>query len=192
MENLQKKPLLVLEDGVVESEVELLPRLKSALQGIMDAKGEGLKRWPLVRIAKSGCWEALFGCNRLGYSRPEFIGEMLHRFTFKALVGPIPEGLELDHLCRNPRCCNPKHLEPVTHKENLRRGFGWPELNRRKTHCIHGHDLAIHAMKYQRTNGAWRRECRICLKERVRKFAKLNPERIKFFQRKYRQREKAG
>lgn len=45
-----------------------------------------------------------------------------HRFAYELSVGPIPEGLELDHLCRNRRCVNPAHLEPVTHSENMRRG----------------------------------------------------------------------
>lgn len=45
-----------------------------------------------------------------------------HRFAYELLVGPIPEGLELDHLCRNPACVNPAHLDPVTHRENVRRG----------------------------------------------------------------------
>ncbi len=45
-----------------------------------------------------------------------------HRFAYELLVGPIPDGLHLDHLCRVPRCCNPLHLEPVTQAENSRRG----------------------------------------------------------------------
>jgi hypothetical protein len=47
-----------------------------------------------------------------------------HRFSYELLVGPIPEGLVLDHLCRNTRCVNPEHLEAVTHRDNLLRGFG--------------------------------------------------------------------
>lgn len=55
-----------------------------------------------------------------------------HRWSYEALVGPIPEGLTLDHLCRNPRCVNPDHLEPVTQRENVAR-------IPRKTHCPQGH-----------------------------------------------------
>ena len=48
-----------------------------------------------------------------------------HRFAYELLVSPIPDGLELDHLCRNTLCVNPVHLEPVTHAENLRRMWAW-------------------------------------------------------------------
>lgn len=51
-----------------------------------------------------------------------------HRFAYELLVGPIPVGLELDHLCRNPPCVNPAHLEPVTHAENIRRGVWRPRM----------------------------------------------------------------
>lgn len=56
-----------------------------------------------------------------------------YRAVYEALVGPIPPKLELDHLCENPACINPEHLEPVTHQENIRRHF------LRRTHCKHGH-----------------------------------------------------
>jgi hypothetical protein len=58
------------------------------------------------------------------------------------LVGPIPEGKQLDHLCRNRACINPEHLEPVTAKENILRGESFSAKNARKTHCIHGHELS--------------------------------------------------
>ena len=48
---------------------------------------------------------------------------LAHRVYYERHVGPVPEGLELDHLCRNPGCVNPEHLEPVTHAENIRRGY---------------------------------------------------------------------
>lgn len=58
-----------------------------------------------------------------------------HRVAYEWFVGPIPEGLQLDHLCRNPSCVNPAHLEPVTPKENVQRGLA----GRLRTHCKHGH-----------------------------------------------------
>jgi hypothetical protein len=61
-----------------------------------------------------------------------------HRLAYELLVGPIPPGLELDHLCRNPSCIRPDHLEPVTHAENMRRGTSG-DHQRRKTHCPSGH-----------------------------------------------------
>jgi hypothetical protein len=56
-----------------------------------------------------------------------------HRYAYELVVGPVPEGLELDHLCRNHSCVNPAHLEPVTHQENVRRGMAGPM--RRRTTC---------------------------------------------------------
>jgi len=62
-----------------------------------------------------------------------------HLFFWRHINGPVPLGLELDHLCRNPSCCWPDHLEPVTHLENVRRGSAW-QINATKTHCPHGHE----------------------------------------------------
>ena len=78
-----------------------------------------------------------------------------HRWAYLHLVGPIPEGLELDHLCRVRHCVRPDHLEPVTHAENMRRGV-WN--NRLKTHCVHGHP-------FDEANTTWwknKRSCRTC------------------------------
>jgi len=75
--------------------------------------------------------------DRYGYIGPgrRGSGPMLrvHRVVWELLVGPIPEGLELDHLCRVRICCNPDHLEPVTHRENLRRGAHGPGIPRKRT-----------------------------------------------------------
>jgi hypothetical protein len=65
--------------------------------------------------------------------------ELAHRFAYESLVGPIPSRHTLDHLCRNPRCVNPEHLEPVTHRENILRGTSPAAANARKTHCPRGH-----------------------------------------------------
>lgn len=63
----------------------------------------------------------------------------VHRVVYEGMVGSIPEGMELDHLCRVRACCNPRHLEPVTHRENGRRGFGLPGINARKDRCVRDH-----------------------------------------------------
>ena len=63
-----------------------------------------------------------------------------HVVAYELLVGPIPEGLHLDHLCRTPSCVRPDHLEPGTPAENLLRGQGWAARNARKTKCPAGHN----------------------------------------------------
>lgn len=79
-----------------------------------------------------GCWEWQ-GCLNAGYG---VIGRngtthRVHRIVYSRLVAQPPVGLDLDHLCRNRKCCNPLHLEPVTRAENLRRGAG-PEVTRQR------------------------------------------------------------
>jgi len=77
------------------------------------------------------------------------------RLMYELMKGPIPDGMELDHLCRNPACANVMHLEPVTHEKNMRRGLGGDM----RTHCPHGHPL----------DGRHKREryCLTCNRERA-------------------------
>lgn len=82
-----------------------------------------------------------------------------HHAGYVLLVGPVPEGLELDHLCRVTRCVNPAHQEPVTHAVNTLRGESPQAANARKTHCPQGHPYD-EANTYVNTYG--RRVCRIC------------------------------
>lgn len=71
----------------------------------------------------TGCWNWQGHVDSDGYGVTRFAGRTTstHRAKYEELIGPIPVGLELDHLCSNPRCANPAHLEPVTHQENVRR-----------------------------------------------------------------------
>jgi hypothetical protein len=94
----------------------------------------------LARLDRSGdCWLWTRYVRPSGYA--VFGGRYIHRLAFELLVGPIPEGMEIDHLCRNRSCANPAHLEPVTRPENLRRGETFAAENAAKTHCLHGHEF---------------------------------------------------
>lgn len=85
-----------------------------------------------------------------------------HVLAWELVNGPVPKGLELDHLCRNHACCNPAHLEPVTRRENVLRGQNLTAMKARQTHCIHGHPFD-EANTYRKANGA--RGCRACGRE---------------------------
>jgi len=79
----------------------------------------------------SGCWLWSGARNRAGYGviGINLASKLAHRISYEAFVGPVPEGLELDHLCKTKACVNPAHLEPVTRAENVKRG--WPDRKRR-------------------------------------------------------------
>lgn len=117
----------------------------------------------------TGCWvwtaaRRVGGYGEFGVARCTVSA---HRLAWRILRGPIPSWLELDHLCRNPACVNPKHLELVTHQENILRGDGpriWAEKQQRKTHCPQGHP-------YNEENTYWwrgARYCRTCHREQER------------------------
>lgn len=97
-----------------------------------------------VHVTAAGCWEwvGAGAGGQDGYGR-FWDGQrvvLAHRYAYETVVGPIPEGLELDHVCRNQPCVrpDPDHLEAVTHVVNSRRGDGGIN-HRSKTHCVHGH-----------------------------------------------------
>jgi hypothetical protein len=117
------------------------------------------------------CWEWTAGRDKNGYGQfrsDDGVTTKAHRLLWELLVGSIPEGLELDHLCRNPSCVNPAHLEPVTHAENVARGQAGAH-HARKTHCPRGHEYS-ETNTYVRPDRLNRRECIICRSDAARRY----------------------
>lgn len=98
---------------------------------------------------------------RYGHGQIYYNGrtQMVYKVAYELLVGPVPEGKELDHVCRNPPCLEPSHLEPVPHRENVLRGEGLAAQNARKTHCKRGHEFTPENTYLFPKGG---RRCRTC------------------------------
>jgi hypothetical protein len=117
-----------------------------------------------IEILDNGCWFWRGWKDKFGYGSVNWDGKMarVHRLVWEYLVCEIPDGLVLDHLCRNPSCCNVGHLEMVTQAENALRGEVG-KLNREKTHCRHGHPYSSENTYYiTRGNGKRFRVCKTC------------------------------
>jgi len=125
-----------------------------------------------VEVEAGGCWiwtgavagggYGIIGTNDVtprGNPRPAYV----HRVAYEHFVGPIKEGLEIDHLCRTRRCVNPEHLEAVTHSENQRRGQSPCGENARAEKCKHGH--AFDTKNTRVRDG--KRSCRRCDADRA-------------------------
>lgn len=108
-----------------------------------------------------GCWVWLGQVNHGGYGLfwADDALHAAHRWGYLELKGSVPEGLQLDHLCRRRDCVNPAHLEPVTGKENKQRAI--------KDTCRNGHGYT-EVNTYIDRKG--RRDCRLCRKQAVRQW----------------------
>lgn len=136
------------------------------------AKGEAIE--PIKRFLPKvdasdylGCWpwRGSIGTRGYGMFRLHSRGPVVraHRFAYEALVGPIPAGMTLDHLCRNRACVNPAHLEPVSNRENILRGTNPAAQNARRTHCRMGHEFSAENTHITPQGD---RRCRACQRER--------------------------
>lgn len=120
-----------------------------------------------VLIVESGCWEWQGLRDRKGYGRFSLGNRptIVARASYAAFVGPIPQGLTIDHLCRNPPCVNPKHLEVVTRGQNTLRGNTITGRNARAVVCPKGHPYDT-VNTYVDRRG--RRACKACRREAKR------------------------
>lgn len=117
------------------------------------------------------CWEWESNKQKLGYGlfKLEKSNVLAHRFSYELFKGKIPEGLTIDHLCRNRGCVNPGHLECVTHKENVLRGEGPTAINAKKKKCNKGHSLEGDNLITYPSGKRW---CRICKRDSAREWAR--------------------
>jgi hypothetical protein len=143
----------------------------------MTISDDEIRFFKKVEFRRDGCWEWT-AYRRDGYGMFWFNGAHVqsHRWLYEQKNGPIPDGLEPDHLCRNRECVNPDHIEPVTHAENVRRGPNWL---RDKTHCKNGHplsgkNLSVHTRKC----GQRVRVCLACHQESDKKYRERKRERL--------------
>jgi len=109
---------------------------------------------PTARPDLGPCWIWTAGKNPGGYGTMSVSGRdtLVHRWAYERFIGPVPERLELDHLCCNKSCVNVAHLEPVTHQENTLRGV-------RRPYCKHGHEYTPENAAYHQNGSRYCREC---------------------------------
>lgn len=135
-----------------------------------------------IVVDRSGCW-LWQGTISTGYGhiKNPSGSNLVHRIVYELLVGVIPAGLDIDHLCRVRHCCNPEHLEPVTRSINCQRipvprigqFYCGPRHNKRRPFCEKGHPLSGDNL-YVSPKGA--RGCMACRREVMRRHRERNPE----------------
>lgn len=119
----------------------------------------------------AACWNWKATVSEWGYGQFYLAGKLryAHRVAYEYCIGPVPPGMQVDHLCLNKRCVNPAHLEPVSGAENRRR-VGRIAAQVSKTHCLRGHELSgDNLCPYQKAFG--KRSCLACIKLRAQRRA---------------------
>lgn len=158
----------------IEGGVMVFPRcLPMTVSDVRDSIVLRSRRLP------NGCWEWLLSLNQDGYG--SYRHTTAHIVAYLAWVGEVPEGLELDHLCRNRACVNPGHLQPVTHEENMRRGT-WSL----RTHCPRGH-LYDRSRTVRRSNGYKHqtRWCSQCDQESMAEYREKHREELRSYKQEW-------
>lgn len=125
----------------------------------------------VIRRGADECWGWKAHIDKNGYTWAS-VGHALyhgpaHRLAYELFVGSIPQGLHIDHLCRNPGCVNPAHLEPVTLAENVMRGEGITARYARSAVCKQGHPRSGENLYIRPGDGA--RCCRMCRRAQDKK-----------------------
>lgn len=126
--------------------------------------------WRKVRTVTNGCWIWTASLDTAGYASFYWDGKVRagHRVAYQALVGPIPDGLDLDHVkargCTSTACVNPAHLEPVTRLENSARGANPKYVAWRTNTCARG----LHSLADVKVGASGKRRCPVCRRDRER------------------------
>jgi hypothetical protein len=160
--------------AALKGRVKTADHLEKISRSLMGRETKPVIERFMSKVEKSpdGCWIWIGSIAPNGYGKFSVEKNKVrkcfnaHRWAYEYFVGPIRAGLTLDHLCRNRRCVNPSHLEPVTIRENLIRGEGVSAVNIRKTHCPKGHPLVDSPFpSHQRGQ---HRYCPVCSRSRKR------------------------
>lgn len=154
----------------------VLPRKPGASKPTITPDDDAWARfWSCVVAETTGCWRWVGSDKKCRWRYGLFWYQdeniQAHAFTYRAMVGEIAAGLEIDHQCNNTRCVNPSHLKPVTHLENVRRSESVGGINSRKSHCHRGHPFTPDNTAFEVGNrpDRIRRRCRQCKREGQRR-----------------------